>query len=116
MKGNYKCECNRTVCKNNDAEYYNHSTRKYYCEECADIINIANKEDSKRFFGHDICTIGEFVEPKGETNISIKGIDTKKVRRMNGKIVGVRIHEQIGRNKPCPCGSGYKYKQCCIVR
>ena len=24
-----------------------------------------------------------------------------------------RIVEKIGRNKPCPCGSGVKYKKCC---
>jgi len=23
-------------------------------------------------------------------------------------------HEKIGRNDPCPCGSGKKYKQCCL--
>ena len=23
-------------------------------------------------------------------------------------------HEKIGRNEPCPCGSGKKYKRCCI--
>lgn len=22
--------------------------------------------------------------------------------------------EQVGRNDPCPCGSGKKYKQCCL--
>ncbi len=22
--------------------------------------------------------------------------------------------EKIGRNEPCPCGSGKKYKQCCL--
>jgi uncharacterized protein YecA (UPF0149 family) len=26
----------------------------------------------------------------------------------------VRISEKIGRNEPCPCGSGKKYKNCCI--
>ena len=25
----------------------------------------------------------------------------------------VRDHEKIGRNDPCPCGSGKKYKKCC---
>ena len=25
----------------------------------------------------------------------------------------VRESEKIGRNKPCPCGSGKKYKKCC---
>ncbi|MBK7240517.1 MAG: SEC-C domain-containing protein [Flavobacteriales bacterium] len=24
----------------------------------------------------------------------------------------VRVEKKIGRNDPCPCGSGKKYKQC----
>jgi preprotein translocase subunit SecA len=24
-----------------------------------------------------------------------------------------RQHEKVGRNDPCPCGSGKKYKKCC---
>ncbi|MGH6681278.1 MAG: SEC-C metal-binding domain-containing protein, partial [Bradyrhizobium sp.] len=23
---------------------------------------------------------------------------------------------KIGRNEPCPCGSGRKYKQCCLAK
>jgi len=26
-----------------------------------------------------------------------------------------RGHKKVGRNDPCPCGSGKKYKQCCGV-
>lgn len=25
-----------------------------------------------------------------------------------------RIGEKAGRNEPCPCGSGRKYKHCCL--
>lgn len=25
----------------------------------------------------------------------------------------LRVHDGIGRNSPCPCGSGKKYKKCC---
>ena len=25
----------------------------------------------------------------------------------------VRVGQKIGRNAPCPCGSGKKHKQCC---
>lgn len=25
----------------------------------------------------------------------------------------VKVEKKIGRNDPCPCGSGKKYKQCC---
>ncbi|MBI4329373.1 MAG: SEC-C domain-containing protein, partial [Chloroflexi bacterium] len=24
----------------------------------------------------------------------------------------VRSHQKVGRNDPCPCGSGLKYKRC----
>ena len=26
----------------------------------------------------------------------------------------MRINKKIGRNDPCPCGSGKKYKNCCL--
>ena len=26
------------------------------------------------------------------------------------------MNEKIGRNDPCPCGSGKKYKKCCITK
>ncbi len=25
----------------------------------------------------------------------------------------IRVEKKVGRNEPCPCGSGRKYKQCC---
>jgi preprotein translocase subunit SecA len=25
----------------------------------------------------------------------------------------IRAENQVGRNDPCPCGSGKKYKKCC---
>ena len=25
----------------------------------------------------------------------------------------VRVEKKVGRNEPCPCGSGKKYKNCC---
>lgn len=56
-KGEKGCECNRTACNNGNAIYLNHSTRKYYCEECAAIINYYNQPDALRIFGHNLCTL-----------------------------------------------------------
>ncbi len=28
----------------------------------------------------------------------------------------VHIEKSPGRNEPCPCGSGKKYKKCCMLR
>jgi preprotein translocase subunit SecA len=30
-----------------------------------------------------------------------------------GNIPITRDEEKVGRNDPCPCGSGQKYKKCC---
>jgi preprotein translocase subunit SecA len=30
-----------------------------------------------------------------------------------GKLQPVKVEQKVGRNDPCPCGSGKKYKQCC---
>ncbi len=38
-------------------------------------------------------------------------IDEVYAKKDNGTIV--RIQEKVGRNDPCPCGSGKKYKKCC---
>jgi uncharacterized protein YecA (UPF0149 family) len=28
----------------------------------------------------------------------------------------VRTEQKVGRNDPCPCGSGKKYKHCCLKK
>jgi uncharacterized protein YecA (UPF0149 family) len=28
----------------------------------------------------------------------------------------IHVVDKIGRNAPCPCGSGKKYKKCCLVK
>lgn len=55
-KGDFGGECNRTSCDNNHAYWFNHSTRKYYCQQCAEIINMYNKKEAIEMYGHDLCT------------------------------------------------------------
>lgn len=35
------------------------------------------------------------------------------VERVNNKAKPVKSAGKVGRNDPCPCGSGKKYKNCC---
>ncbi len=47
-----------------------------------------------------------------ETWSSFRRVETSKLlRRDSGQLV--RKGSKIGRNDPCPCGSGLKYKRCC---
>ena len=43
-----------------------------------------------------------------ELEIEVKEL---RERRINQTL---EIHKKIGRNDACPCGSGKKYKKCCI--
>ncbi len=40
--------------------------------------------------------------------------EQKSIKRDYADSITVRIENKIGRNDPCPCGSGKKYKKCCI--
>lgn len=48
--------CARQVCDNMQAVYFNLSTRKMYCKECAILINKANHLEAHRLYGQDLCT------------------------------------------------------------
>jgi len=54
--------CSRKACDNVGADYYNYATKGYYCEPCAKRINVENKEDAQRLYGHDLCV--RVTEPK----------------------------------------------------
>ncbi|AFQ44332.1 YecA family protein [Desulfosporosinus meridiei] len=36
-----------------------------------------------------------------------------KISQQNSKVIDLQTRTKIGRNDPCPCGSGKKFKKCC---
>lgn len=55
---------------------------------------------------------GKIDKIKGK--VSIPHTDTYKLS-INKPSVSKVINEKVGRNDPCPCGSGKKYKRCCGI-
>jgi preprotein translocase subunit SecA len=51
---------------------------------------------------------------KGDVHFNKDGTLTKIPKRggMGMQEPITRTHKKIGRNEPCPCGSGIKYKKC----
>jgi SWIM/SEC-C metal-binding protein len=41
--------------------------------------------------------------------------DISDLERFLGAPAVRRLQPKIGRNEPCPCGSGKKYKKCCLA-
>ncbi|RWZ87294.1 MAG: hypothetical protein EO766_12275 [Hydrotalea sp. AMD] len=59
-KGLLDGHCNVTACQRPHAIYYNKSTQKYYCHECALEINRWNVNDSVELYGTPhLCELDE---------------------------------------------------------
>jgi SWIM/SEC-C metal-binding protein len=39
--------------------------------------------------------------------------DISDLERLLNPLTPIKVENKIGRNDPCPCGSGRKYKKCC---
>ncbi|KAB2893057.1 MAG: hypothetical protein F9K40_17435, partial [Kofleriaceae bacterium] len=48
------------------------------------------------------------------TQVVIEAFDAALTGRRAGEVQGTVVHDapKVGRNDPCPCGSGKKYKKC----
>ena len=46
--------------------------------------------------------------------IRLNSLPPASKRDRDKKVIGVRTSPKIQRNAPCPCGSGKKYKNCCL--
>jgi preprotein translocase subunit SecA len=48
----------------------------------------------------------------GSTGVGGNGQQQPQDQRRQEKVQPVRVEKKVGRNEPCPCGSGKKYKNC----
>jgi len=55
--------------------------------------------------------LSKFEESKSDAGSALRGQPEGKERE-NRKAQPVRVEKKVGRNEPCPCGSGKKYKNC----
>ncbi len=80
-----------------------------------EIIN-SNEEDGEAVVEFE-CRYNWDGEEKTHHEISHFQKENDKWYFVDGKVLGQpieRMTPKIGRNEPCPCGSGKKYKKCCL--
>ena len=66
-----------------------------------------NIEEGKKKGRTDMSRLKESRPDDFEGTKMPEGANTKRASN-----APVRVEKQVGRNDPCPCGSGKKYKQC----
>jgi preprotein translocase subunit SecA len=80
-----------------------------------ELIDIIQEEATKAVFSvrpNNNVNLQRFAEKENES--SIKNVTTNEgATDGTVKREPVKAEKKIGRNEPCPCGSGKKYKQCC---
>jgi uncharacterized protein YecA (UPF0149 family) len=88
--------------------------------ESAELLKKEKKSDRKKI-EETMKAVGngEFIIAECIANITIglKGVQSGGVEKCSptaqGRLKGKG--EKVGRNEPCPCGSGKKYKNCCGI-
>ena len=83
---------------------------KFEAYDMFEAMNEAIQDDVVRYIYHvNVITqpqVDDRLEKASTNNPNVDGADeNQKLPAENG--------EEIGRNEPCPCGSGKKYKNCC---
>ena len=82
-----------------------------YTKEGFDMFEEMNeriREDTIKYLFHLEIKEIEIVEEK-PVEISTNAPDDNSVKKQPK----VNKNKKVGRNDPCPCGSGKKYKKCC---
>ena len=72
------------------------------------------KEDVVRILFHAKKVEGK-TKDKESIKISKKKVITGKKKVKMKRITAQKSYKKVGRNDPCPCGSGKKYKYCCGI-
>ena len=77
-------------------------------------MNLAAQKDAEQIQDKDLKE--EVIEQNKElANAAIDGLSADKFTQLRYRRVRPIVKDSnIGRNEPCPCGSGKKYKNCCL--
>ena len=78
------------------------------------LIDNIQEESTKAVFAIRPKTEQEYKENVIRDNtVNLRNISTNENGSTAPRKEPVRAEKKIGRNEPCPCGSGKKYKNCC---
>ena len=106
----------------------------YFCPECpvvvldkdefTDLVTTVSGYDSGNVLVRGIVNLDEIPEDKRNIPFGTDDNPIPLVEFLNYSDVSISNEkedtvtpvksEKIGRNDPCPCGSGKKYKKCCL--
>ena len=73
--------------------------------------------EEKGFYAHDHCNKQEAENLRKAITPNVRDIHAHWLARRSNyapPATAIRSEPKVGRNDPCPCGSGKKFKKCCL--
>ncbi len=110
-----------------DSHWMNHINSMEHLREGVSLRGYANEDPLQAYIREGYQIFDQMIDKISEEtslfilkaeirqNIERKEVAKPIINNKDEKILkgGTHKKEKIGRNDPCPCGSGKKYKQCC---
>lgn len=83
-------------------------------------VMCANNENSRLLIELEY-TAENVLQDAHWQNVGLVGLSSAELGRLRAagtklreqRVMAVQKQRKVGRNEPCPCGSGLKYKRCC---
>ena len=97
------------VCKDEELVEHYPQIKKLYEKKWVDKALDGDLEDVELAFGMRS-------ERSTVRDLGFNDLLEESFKEKDAALVPIRTEEKIGRNDPCPCGSGKKYKKCCLKK
>lgn len=73
------------------------------------VMDTLNTPDNTEALAEKLAEkAAEYADHSVSSNDMVQAIRARRTQTI------IREYNKIGRNEPCPCGSGKKYKNCCL--
>ena len=87
-------------------------------EEAAELRRQAKRSAETVEVSQSVTSSGKVLRQKTQVNIGGAGLPLSEMSNMAAMLRGTSApapttRQKVGRNEPCPCGSGKKFKKCC---
>lgn len=87
-------------------------------EEAAELRREAKRSAATVETSLNVSSVGKVLRQKTKINFGGEGLPLSELSNVAAMLRGAQppapvTNQKIGRNEPCPCGSGKKYKKCC---
>lgn len=108
-----------------EGEFMSNMSGSHFCESCPVIVFDSDKveqaaklgirgDTNLRYLIGGIVNFNAIPQEKRHLEIGIEGNPVPLVHFLSDLNKSTNVNEKKGgRNEPCPCGSGKKYKKCC---